>query len=66
VANTDQPPINCQRVRITLSRDGGDTFPYVLAEDTSNDGSEEIVVPEVYTSLARVKVEAINNIFFGQ
>lgn len=54
-------------VRITLSIDGGLTFPFVLAASAYNDGAERVVVPEVgltNITTARVKVEAIGNIFF--
>lgn len=66
VANTDLAPINCSDVRISLSLDGGVSFPYVLAESTPNDGSEEITLPLIENSsiTARVKIESIGNIFF--
>jgi hypothetical protein len=52
-------------VRITLSTDGGLTFPVTLFASTPNDGSETITVPSGLSSAAaRVKVEAIGNIFF--
>jgi len=64
VANSDLAPINCASVNILLSEDGGLTFPVVLAASTPNDGSETVVVPEISTNSARVKVEAVDNIFF--
>ena len=64
VANTSSVPISTANVKISLSTDGGNTFPTVLAALTPNDGSENITVPNTPTSTARVKVEAVGNIFF--
>ena len=33
-------------VKISLSTDGGNTFPTVLAASTANDGSETVLVPD--------------------
>ena len=52
------------QVRITLSTDGGATFPVVLAQSTANDGSHEVTWPEQRTDRARVRVEAVDNYFF--
>ncbi len=51
-------------VKISLSTDGGNTFPTVLAASTANDGSESVTLPNVITSTARIKVEAVGNVFF--
>jgi hypothetical protein len=64
VGSTILAPINCANVKITLSTDGGLTFPVVLAETTPNDGSHPIVVPNNVTASARIKIEAVGNIFF--
>lgn len=64
VANTDAAPVSCLLVKISLSTDGGNTFPIVISANTFNDGSETITVPGAATTQGRIKVEAVGNIFF--
>lgn len=64
VNNTTAPPVSCANVRISLSTDGGLTFPTVLAASTANDGTEALTIPIGATTTARIKVEAVGNIFF--
>jgi Metallo-peptidase family M12B Reprolysin-like/HYR domain len=64
VANTDLPPVGTTDVKISLSVDGGLTYPHVLAASTANDGSHDVVIPQVVTAGARIKIEAIGNVFF--
>ncbi|HKG61527.1 MAG TPA: M12 family metallo-peptidase [Pyrinomonadaceae bacterium] len=64
VANTNLAPIATSAVRILLSTDGGITFPTVLSNSTANDGFEVITLPNVQTATARVKIEAVGNIYF--
>ena len=63
-ANTDLPPVGTTDVKISLSTDGGLTYPHVLAASTPNDGSEAVRIPHIATSSARVKIEALGNVFF--
>ena len=60
-ANTENAPVDCDSVKITLSVDGGQTFPIVLAANTPNDGSETIALPEdlPLVNNARLKIESI-------
>lgn len=64
VAHTDAAPVDVANVKITLSSDGGQTWPYVLAASTPNTGSAAVTLPAVATATARVKVEAVGNVFF--
>jgi len=64
-ANTENPPVSSANVRISLSTDGGTTFPITLVNSTPNDGSQIVTVPGTPTGTARIKVEAIDNIFFN-
>ncbi len=64
VANTDLFPVNCSLVNILLSTDGGFTYPILLAENTPNDGFQYVVVPDISSNQVRIKVEAVDNIFF--
>ena len=47
VGLTDGFRINCQKVTIKLSIDGGITFPIILKENTPNDGFETVVIPNI-------------------
>lgn len=64
VANTDGALVNCQKVNIKLSTDGGYNYPITLAENVPNNGSFFVVVPNIISNSARVRVEAADNIFF--
>ena len=64
VSNTDQAPVNCQLVNILLSTDDGRNFDYVLARNTPNDGEQTVRIPNAQTFDARIKVEAVGNIFY--
>lgn len=64
VAGTTGGNIQCSEVEIYFSEDGGNTFPYLLASNETNDGSATITVPNISTTGGRIKVKAIGNIFF--
>jgi hypothetical protein len=64
VANTNVPPVSAANVRISLSVDGGTSYPFLLAASVPNTGARTIILPQVGTTQARVKVEAVDNVFF--
>ncbi|MFA5619526.1 MAG: reprolysin-like metallopeptidase [Weeksellaceae bacterium] len=65
VAGTNQAPINTQNVRILFSKDNGINWT-VVAENTANDGSEVITIPQgtTNTDSGRIMIEAIDNIYY--
>jgi subtilisin-like proprotein convertase family protein len=64
VANTFGAPVNCKKVNIRLSTDGGLTWPTILAENVANDGTQSVQVPNLPTNNARIRVDAADNVFF--
>jgi subtilisin-like proprotein convertase family protein len=67
VAGTNVAPVNSPTVNILLSIDGGQTFPFTVASNVANDGSETFTVPAIGgdTTQARLIVEGNNNIFYA-
>jgi hypothetical protein len=64
VSNSDSGAINESLVNILLSTDGGLNYDVILS-DTANDGSTDVVLPNIEASNCRVMVAAANNIFFN-
>lgn len=64
VANTDLTPVSCSQVRLTVSLDGGLTYPEDLGV-YPNTGLADIMVPNVATTHARVRASCEGNIFFN-
>jgi subtilisin-like proprotein convertase family protein len=65
VAGTTANGINTASVNIRLSIDGGVTWPYLLAENTPNDGSQDIIAPEAVSTNCRLMVQSVGNIFYA-
>jgi hypothetical protein len=65
VANTNASLINCAQVNILLSTDGGNTYPNVLVSNTPNDGTQDVILTNITTTEARIKIEPVNNIFYA-
>ncbi|WOD45100.1 reprolysin-like metallopeptidase [Hwangdonia lutea] len=65
VGQTTNATINCQRVNILLSSDGGLKFKTTIATNVPNTGSYTFTVPAIAnTDKARILVEAADNIFY--
>lgn len=60
----NQFDISTGYVNIYLSRDGGENFTIILATNVPNTGSYNVVVPDVFSNNARVKVKGVGNVFF--
>ncbi|MCC3154237.1 M12 family metallo-peptidase [Hymenobacter sp. BT770] len=65
VLGTDLAPVNCANVQILFSTDGGQTFPTVLLSSTPNNGTAQVTFPKTATTQGRIKIQAINNVFFA-
>lgn len=65
VANTDQSPVNAQKVDIYYSTNGGASFPVKVAEGVPNIGRSEVLVPGFATPTARIMVKAHDNVFLA-
>lgn len=65
VAQTNIAPIETKFVNILLSTDGGITFSTTLALNTPNDGQQLVALPSTSIAGARIKVEAVGNVFFS-
>ena len=64
VAGTTANGVNAAYVDIYLSTDGGFNYPYLLASQVPNDGSEIITVPNQPGMTNRIMVKGNNHIFY--
>jgi len=64
VAGTDSAPVNSPNVDILFSTDGGQNFDVIIAEDIPNNGSAEILAPNLNTTTGRLMIISSNNIFY--
>ncbi len=67
VANTNQAPVNCSQVDISLLTFNSIKSSYsetVLAINQSNDGSTAIIIPDQSTTHARFKIQCSDNVFY--
>lgn len=64
VNGTNAAPLSVANVKITLSTDGGTTFPITLLTSTANDGTETITIPNNLTTQGRIKIEPVGTYAF--
>lgn len=64
VAGTNQAPIQCNQVDLSLTRDQGKTFT-TLASHQANTGSATITLPSSLGSANYLMIKCSNNIFFA-
>lgn len=65
VAGTTANNINTANVNILYSTDNGATFPYTLIVNSPNDGSENVVIPNVLSNNCRIMIEPVGNIYYA-
>ncbi|SED13290.1 Por secretion system C-terminal sorting domain-containing protein [Tenacibaculum sp. MAR_2009_124] len=67
VGESNTAPINCQKVNIKLSTNGGNSFDIDLATNTDNDGNEVIMLPASIpdSDEAILMIEAADNVFYN-
>ncbi len=65
VANTNSTEVGASNVTILLSTDGGNSFPNVLVANTPNDGVEDVVLTNLTTTQARIKIVPVDHIFYA-
>ena len=60
---TQNAPVNCSQVKISLSHDGGLTYPTVLGTFPNN-GSASVLFPNNIGTTKRLMIEGVGNVFF--
>ena len=64
VAGTESAPVNSPNVDILFSTDGGQNFDVIIAEGIPNNGSADILAPNLNTTSGRLMIISSNNIFY--
>ena len=64
VAGTDSGNVNTANVNIRIYDINAGTFQ-IVTSNTANDGTEDILVPQIDVASARIFVEAVDNIFYA-
>ncbi|GAA4275881.1 hypothetical protein GCM10022259_06050 [Aquimarina mytili] len=64
VAGTTGNGVNAANVDILLSTDGGDTYPITIVSAVTNDGAQNITVPNAVGTQNRIMVRGSGHIFY--
>lgn len=64
IGDTLSAPINCPSVDILLIADTDNPLKTILLTETPNDGQQNISVPNITTSTARLVLRCSNNVFY--
>jgi hypothetical protein len=62
---TEQAPISCLAVDISLDVDGDNKFDSVLATEAANDGEHLITVPNAVSNQARLMLQCSDSVFYA-
>jgi hypothetical protein len=65
VAQTTQPPINCNKVDILLSANSEREFSYTLASGVNNDGEQHVQLPNIDSNTVRLMLLCSDNVFYA-
>lgn len=63
VANTTASPVSCSNVDILITTNAGASFS-TLVSNTTNDGSQSVIIPNTPAPKARIMVRSVNNVFY--
>lgn len=64
VNGTTGSPVSCANVEISLSTDGGYSYPTIILASTPNDGTQSITVPNIPSTTCRIKIAGVGNVFY--
>ena len=63
--NTATACLACANVNVRFSKDGGRTYPYLIASNIPNNGTASVTVPNLPTTTGRLMIECASNIYFN-
>ncbi|WP_130736331.1 reprolysin-like metallopeptidase [Flavobacterium sp. J27] len=63
--NSTNTMTGAANVNIKLSTDGGQTFPITLVSNTPNDGTQNVIIPNIASPYCRILIEPTGNDFYA-